>query len=71
MVTGNGLTRTATMITRAGRQLSDDDLRRLRSRSQELTMPRVESPLAAVTRLVGVQAQDSAAASCVVRASSW
>src|SRR6476619_5111322 len=58
------------MIRTAGRRLSDDDLRRLRSRSQGLTVPRASTPLEAVTRVVGLQAQDSSAARLGIRARS-
>jgi hypothetical protein len=52
-----------------GRQLADDDLRRLRMESQRLVSPR-GSVLDSVTRLVGVQAQDSTAAALNIRARS-
>jgi len=49
-----------------GRELSDEDLRRLRTRSQCLARP-LGSALESVTRLVGVQAQDSTAAALNIR----
>ena len=52
-----------------GGELSDDDLRRLRARSQYLAGAR-RSVLDCVTRLVGVQAQDSTAAALNIRARS-
>jgi len=50
-------------------ELTNEDLRRLRTRSQGLGAER-RSPLESVTRLVGVQAQDAAAAALNVRARS-
>jgi hypothetical protein len=58
------------MIRTAGRRLSDAEQRRLRSRSQGLAVPRASSPLEAVARIVGVQAQDSSAARLGIRARS-
>jgi len=55
---------------RPGRRLSDDEQRWLRSRSQGLTVPGASSPLEAVARVVGVQAQDSSAARLGIRARS-
>ena len=52
-----------------GRELSDEDLRRLRTRSQCLVSPAV-SALESVTCVVGVQAQDSTAAALNIRARS-
>lgn len=52
-----------------GRELSDEDLRRLRTRAQCLADP-PRSALESVTRLVGVQAQDSTAAALNIRARS-
>jgi DNA glycosylase AlkZ-like len=58
------------MLRTAGRRLSDDEQRWLRSRSQGLTVPCASSPLEAVARVVGVQAQDSSAARLGIRARS-
>ena len=49
-------------------ELSREELRRLRTRSQLLAGPRGKTALDAVDRLVGVQAQDSVAAAVGIRA---
>lgn len=57
-------------MSSASRRLSDDEQRWLRSRSQGLTVPRASSPLEALARVVGLQAQDSSAARLGIRARS-
>jgi hypothetical protein len=56
------------MSAHRSRELSESDLRRLRTRSQLLVRSRAKNALDAVTRVVGVQAQDAAAAALGIRA---